>query len=600
MRIEAPDFPTVPYRHSQVAELDLALLNEASTVAGLMIPADPVPVEQQCLKVLDMFLRDPDLASVPVVDAGRLPVGLVDRQTMVEIFLKPYTRDLYHRTTIRQFMNTEPVIVDVKTLVDDLAQMILDAGMRHMTSGYIITQNGLYMGMGSGHDLLQEITRRKQAHLYQLAHFDSLTGLPNRLLFADRFQNACLNAQRTGHAVALMFIDLDRFKFINDTLGHPSGDVLLKEVARRLVGSVRKSDTVARLGGDEFTIIVGNLSEAGDCALIADKVMASLKLPVPVLGTKIDVTASMGIALFPKDDASTEDLIRKADIALYKAKEEGRGRYVLYDEAMETSIFQRIGLEADLRQALERKEFALHYQPQQELASGRIVGVEALVRWWHPRLGLVSPAKFIPVAEETGLIVPLGEWVLREACRQQVAWRSLGYAGLRMAVNISGVQFQQPGFYDMVRQAIDESGIRPEDLELELTESMVMGYGDSMLNTLEGLRALGVKLALDDFGTGYSSLGYLRRFPLDRLKIDQCFIRHMDRIPANLAIVKAVIALGKTLDLQIIAEGIETDSELALIAASDCREIQGYHISRPLPANELLDWLQMRESCAPA
>ncbi|HYE38087.1 putative bifunctional diguanylate cyclase/phosphodiesterase [Methylocaldum sp.] len=588
-------FPVVhEYLGQRFPDMDVSDVIQQGTVACLLKYVPPLPQDAGCLDVLSMFIKDQGLYSVAIVNEHFVPVGVIDRQSLVEIFIHPFARDLNHKKTIREFMDPNPIVIDVHTGIDDLAGIIIDAGMRHMVNGYIITQNGLYAGMGTGHDLLDEITRRKQAHLYYLAHFDQLTGLPNRLLFEDRLQRACLNAQRGGRVLALLFIDLDRFKFINDTFGHPSGDLLLRGVAEQLVSCIRKCDTVARLSGDEFTIILENIKGISDSILVAENLASALSRPFSILGNDLHITSSIGISLYPDHDASPEGLIRKADAAMYKAKESYRGRCLVYDETMDSGVLERLTIEAGLRLALERNEFALHYQPQCNAVTGEIVGVEVLIRWHHPQLGLVSPAKFIPIAEETGLIVPIGEWVLREACRQHIDWKNQGLPPIRVAVNISAVQFRQKDFHQLVQKIVEETGIKPECLELELTEGVVMGDAPSTIDSLAQLRHLGVRLAIDDFGTGYSSLSYLREFSLDRLKIDQSFIRNIDKVPANLAIVRAIVALGKNLGLDIIAEGIESNSELALVAANDCAEVQGYHISRPVPADHFVEWFLSR------
>jgi len=591
-------FPSVhDYLEQKFPGMDVSEVTQQGTVARLLKCAPPLPQNTPAMDVLGTFIKDQALYSIAIVDENLVPVGIIDRQSLIEIFIQPFARDLHHKKTIREFMDPDPIVIDVRTGIDDLAGIIVDAGMRHMVNGYIITQNGVYAGMGTGRDLLDEITRRKQAHLCYLAHFDQLTGLPNRLLFEDRLQRACLNAQRSGRMLALLFIDLDRFKFINDTFGHPTGDELLRSVAERLVSSIRKCDTVARLSGDEFTVVLENIESVSDAVQVAQNLASVLSRPFSIRENEFHITSSIGISVCPDHDTAPDGLIRKADAAMYHAKKNHRGRWLVYDETMESGALERLTIESALRTALDRHEFMLHYQPQCRAATGEIVGAEVLIRWNHPQLGPVSPAKFIPIAEETGLIVPIGEWVLREACRQHIAWKKLGLPPIRIAINISAVQFRQKDFHQLVQKIIRETGLSPECLELELTESVVMSDAASTAASLAQLRQLGIRLAVDDFGTGYSSLSYLREFPLDRLKIDRSFIHNIDKVPANLAIVRAIVALGKNLGLDIIAEGVETGTELALVAANDCTEVQGYHISRPMPADRFLEWFRSRLDC---
>lgn len=567
------------------------------TVSCLLREVAPVFSGTGCLDVLNLFVIDVSLYSLAVIDAHYKPVGIVNRHRLIDIFIGPYARDLYCKKSILDFMDKTPIVVEEDTSIDDLARIIIDAGMRHMVNGYILTRKGIYIGMGNGHDLLDLITRRRQAHLYQLAHYDQLTQLPNRLLFEDRLQRACLNARRNNLPVALLFIDLDRFKFVNDTFGHLAGDLLLKAVAQRLQSAVRKSDTVARLSGDEFTIILETVNNSEQALAVAEKIIAILAQSFCILEHDVYVGASIGVALFPEHDDSPEGLIRKADAAMYKAKTDFRGRSLLYAERMDEGALERLALEGGLRTALEQGEFELYYQPQCCTQTGELLGVEALVRWHHPQLGLVSPVKFIPIAEATGLIVRLGDWVMRTACVQHMRWRALGLPPIRVAVNISAVQFRQLDFHGAVRKAVEESGLAPQLLELELTEGIVMSDADGAIATLARLREMGLTLALDDFGTGYSSLGYLREFPLDRLKIDRCFVHGLDRIPANLAIVRTIVALGANLGIDVIAEGVETPEELALLASNGCRGVQGYYIAKPMPAADFQDWFRANSRC---
>ncbi|MDE3018598.1 MAG: EAL domain-containing protein [Nitrospirota bacterium] len=461
---------------------------------------------------------------------------------------------------------------------------------------------------------IQDITERKRAqeHLDFLAYYDSLTGLPNRLLYRDRLAQAVADAQRQGHLAATLLLDLDRFKLINDTLGHQQGDRLLQEVSDRLKSCVRTSDSVgrpqedhaplagvwergsslARLGGDEFTILLNRIAGAPDAAKVARRILASLAKPFHLDGQEVFISASIGIALFPLDGESADQLLKNADTATYHAKQSGRSNYQFYSQSMNASAGERLAIENRLHKALEREEFLLHYQPLVALDTGRIIGAEALVRWQHPELGLVSPMQFIPIAEETGLIIPLGEWVLQRACAQTRVWHEMGLGGLRVAVNLSARQFQRQNLLHVVTRILLATDLNPRCLDLELTESMIMQDGESSMATLRELRALGVHLSMDDFGTGYSSLSYLRRLPLDTLKIDRSFVKDCTVNQEDATIIKAIIAMSHSLKLQVLAEGIETEEQMAFLRTAGCDEAQGYLFSRPMPAEQLTDVLK--------
>ncbi|QXP88722.1 putative bifunctional diguanylate cyclase/phosphodiesterase [Methylococcus capsulatus] len=578
-------------RHAH-PDFDAARFPADARVRVLARRFPPYHRDSPCLAILDRFLHDPTLSAAAVVDDAMRPVGLIDRYSLVEQFLHPYSRDLYHKHSIAAFMDPEPVIVEADSSIDDLSRIIIDAGMRHMVSGFIVTEGGLYLGIGSGHDLFEEVANRKQNHLYHLAHYDPLTSLPNRLLLNDRLKRACLRGQRGGYRIALLFIDLDRFKLVNDTLGHAAGDQLLQGVAGRFAACVRKVDTVARLGGDEFTVLLEPVQGPDEALAVAAKLAQSLERPFLIQNHEITTSASIGVVLFPEHDATVEGLMRKADAAMYCAKREGRNRFALFTEEMNSTVVERVTLESYLNAALEKGEFCCHFQPQMATADDRIVGVEALLRWTNPVLGRVPPLKFIPVAEDTGLILPLGLWALETACAQQVRWLSQGLPPLRMAVNISPLQFRNREFCDQVRAIVQRTGIRAEHLELELTESAVMADAESSVGILRELRDSGIRLAIDDFGTGYSSLSYLRKFPLDRLKIDRSFVSGIDRIPANELIVKAIVALGGSLGLDVIAEGVETPEELECIERCGCSEYQGFRLSEPLTAEDFAHWFE--------
>jgi diguanylate cyclase (GGDEF)-like protein/PAS domain S-box-containing protein len=443
-------------------------------------------------------------------------------------------------------------------------------------------------------NILAVAIERKKAeeHLAYLAQFDSLTGLPNRHLFHDRLSQTMAHARRSGHSMAVLFIDLDRFKLVNDTLGHAAGDRLLKEAGARLLGCLRSGDTVARFGGDEFGAILAELGASGDAGLVAQKVIEALERPFDLEGNDTYVTASVGIALFPADGDEAGALIRNADTAMYRAKEQGRNTHQYFTREMNERAVQRAQLEAAMRRAIERREFCVHYQPKVGLESGAISGLEALLRWQQPGGALVAPQEFVAVLEETGLIVPVGEWVMREVCRQIREWKDAGLAVPPVAVNLSARQFQQKDLESRVREILQEAGVDPQLLQLELTESVLMQEPEAAARTMRGLRRAGVKLSVDDFGTGYSSLAYLKRFPIDTLKIDRAFVRDVTTDPDDAAIVASIIGLARGLRLKVVAEGVENAEQVQFLRAHGCDEMQGFYAARPAAGSDLAELLR--------
>jgi diguanylate cyclase (GGDEF)-like protein/PAS domain S-box-containing protein len=419
-----------------------------------------------------------------------------------------------------------------------------------------------------------------------LAQHDSLTDLPNRMLLSDRLTQAIALAHRSGKKLAVLFLDIDRFKHINDSLGHAIGDRLLQSVAQRLLACVRRSDTVSRQGGDEFVILLPEVAHADDAAAIADVILLALSTPHHIAKHDLHVTASVGIATYPDDGTDAETLMQNADLAMYDAKDSGRDNWQFFKAEMNKRAVERQLVEVALRHAVDQQEFVLQYQPQMNLGTGAIIGVEALIRWRHPERGLVPPAHFIPIAEECGVIVAIGRWVLREACRQARTWQCAGLPPVRIAINISAVELRAKDFVAGVRAILLETGLDPRFLELELTETFLWQDSKSTLAVLQALKAMGVQLALDDFGTGYSSLSYLRRFPIDTLKIDQSFVRDITTDAGDAGIVSAVISMGKSLHMRVVAEGVETREQLAFLREQRCPEGQGYHFSRPVVAGE--------------
>ncbi len=435
------------------------------------------------------------------------------------------------------------------------------------------------------------VARELSQKLARLALHDSLTDVPNRTLLSDRLDQAVMRVHRTGTSVAILFIDLDRFKHINDTLGHAVGDELLRSVAQRLQSCVRSSDTVSRQGGDEFLVLLSDVTQPHDAALCAEKIIAALDAPHHIGGHDLRITASIGIATHPGDASDAEQLLRNADFAMYQAKYSGRNNYQFFKPEMNADAVERQSVETDLRRAVTQREFELNYQAKVSLETGAVVGVEALIRWNRPGCGTVLPARFIPVAEESGLILPIGRWVLESACRQARNWRDRGIAPISVAVNVSAVELRAKDFLDNVHQILEQSGLEPPFLELELTETFMMQDWKTTAEILRALKALGVKIALDDFGTGYSSLSYMKRFPIDALKIDQSFIRDMTSDSDDASIVSAVINMGRSLNMRVIAEGIQTRDQLKFLRDLQCPEGQGFYFGPPVPAEDITDLL---------
>jgi diguanylate cyclase (GGDEF)-like protein/PAS domain S-box-containing protein len=435
------------------------------------------------------------------------------------------------------------------------------------------------------HDV--SIARAQSARMSYLAQHDSLTDLPNRLLLNDRLTEAMALTHRYQRKLAMLFVDVDRFKHINDSLGHVVGDRLLQSVAQRLRACLRDSDTVSRQGGDEFVILLSEVTHAQDAAIIADRVLLALRMPHRIDQQELHLTASIGIVTYPDDGTDVETLMRNADSAMYHAKDNGRDNFQFFKEHMNVRAVERQSIENGLRHALQREEYILHYQPRMELETGAITGVEALIRWQHPRRGLMLPPQFIPIAEQCGLMVPIGRWVLREACRQARAWQDAGLSAIRMAVNVSAVELRTKDFAASVHAVLTDTDLDPSCLELDLSETFLIQDSKSTIAVLQSIEGMGVRLALDDFGTGYSSLTYLKRFPFNTLKIDRSFVRDIATDSDDASIVAAVIKMGKSLSMQVVAEGVETQEQLAFLREQSCPEGQGYYFSAPLAAEEL-------------
>lgn len=435
-----------------------------------------------------------------------------------------------------------------------------------------------------------------QARSLEVSHsaqHDPLTDLPNRILFRDRLTQAIALAERQGRQLAVLFVDIDHFKKINDSLGHAVGDQLLQSVATRLLTCVRRTDTVSRLGGDEFVVLLSEVEREDDAALSAQKILRSLSAPHTIENKDLDINVSIGVSTYPTNGADADSLLNRADTAMYEAKRHGRHSYQFFRKDMQVRLADRQLLEGDLRYALGRNEFLLHYQPKFNLQSGQVTGVEALIRWAHPQRGIVPPAQFIPIVEECGLILPIGRWVLLEACKQSRAWSDSGLGDVSVAVNVSASEFRNKDFLSEVRAVLISTGVDPPNLEIELTESVLMHDAESTVDTLHALKAMGVQLAIDDFGTGYSSFTYLRRFPADALKVDQSFVREITSDPEDATIVSAMINIGKSLNLRVVAEGVETRAQLEFLQRNGCGEGQGYYFGRPASAEQASELLQV-------
>lgn len=441
------------------------------------------------------------------------------------------------------------------------------------------------------HKMAEQVQQTKE-YLAHMAYHDVLTNLPNRVLLLDRLRSAIELAARQGWQLGLIFMDLDRFKHINDSLGHGVGDQLLESVAQRLLSCARHSDTISRQGGDEFLMLLPLIEHPADAALCAQKIIAALDLPHQIGSHVLHISVSIGISIYPDDGRDADTLIKNADTAMYCAKDTGRNKYKFFEPKMNVRAVQRHSIEICLRQALERQEFILYYQPKINLNSGKIAGVEALIRWQHPEQGLLLPDQFVSIAEDCGLILPIGLWVMREACRQMRVWIRGGLPFITVAVNTSAIEFHDENFLENIRLILKETAMEPHYLELELTESVLMQDVEFIEAVLDTLSGLGIKLAIDDFGTGYSSLSYLRQFPIDTLKIDQSFVSKMIDSPDDASIVSAIISLGKSLKLHVVAEGVETAEQLAFLKAQQCDEVQGYYLGQPMPPDALASLLK--------
>jgi diguanylate cyclase (GGDEF)-like protein/PAS domain S-box-containing protein len=543
-----------------------------------------IDAEPECVKVVraDGTLVQMNAAGLAMIEASR-PEQVIGKSILQ--LLAPEYREAY-RAFIGDILRGNKGIMEFE--ITGLK------GTHRWMETHAVPLPGEQGGQPLVLSITRDITERKQTErrLKQLAHFDSLTDLPNRVQFIERLEQAMADADRHERLLGVVFLDLDRFKYINDSLGHGKGDILLREVAMRLSGVVRRGDTVARLSGDEFALVLADMGHVDDAIHVAQKILDVFHQPFRVAGHDLSVTASLGITLYPFDDRGADDLLRNADVAMYRAKESGKNNYQFYVAEMTTTVSERLTLENDLRSALERGEFSLNYQPIADCRSGTIVGMEALLRWKHPERGMISPAQFIPLAEETGYIIPIGEWVLRTACEQCRRWQKMGYPSLYVAVNLSSRQFHQKDLPASIYQILQDTGLNPASLGLELTEGLIMQQAEASVNTLRELKAMDIRISIDDFGTGYSSLSYLKRFPIDVLKIDQSFVHDIPKDKDDAAIASTIITMAHSLGLRVVAEGVETVEQLKFMREHDCDALQGYYLSKPLPPEQFADFLK--------
>jgi diguanylate cyclase (GGDEF)-like protein/PAS domain S-box-containing protein len=513
--------------------------------------------------------------------------------------LTGYSRAELLELTVHQIIgrNAETINKNLQRILAEKCYFVGESIHRKKDGNPIDIEESISLTNWKGKDIfcltIKDITERKQSEErlhYQVFH-DSLTGLPNRKLFSKQLEESILKAQNNNSLLSVMFLDVDRFKNINDSLGHEIGDLLLQGLAQRLKSCLRDCDVIARWGGDEFTLILNQISNLEEPARIGQRLLDALQAPFNIQEHQLHVRSSIGIAVYPKDGDIAETLIRNADAALYRTKQRGKNNYNFYTSTMNAEASEMLRLETFLHGALERQEFVLYYQPQVNIKTKKICGVEALIRWQHPELGLVSPAKFIPLAEETGSIVQIGEWVLRTACQQSKAWQQIGLPDLKISVNISPRQFQEEDLVVKIEEILNDTGLTPDFLELEITETTIVQNVDFARRALRNLRNMGINISMDDFGTGYSSLGYLKKFSFQTLKIDQSFVRDLQDNPQDKAIISAIVTLGRGFNLRVVAEGVETIEQLEMLRALNCEEMQGYWFSRPLPMNEATKFL---------
>lgn len=551
----------------------------------LVQPIPPIRPDVMGQVVYETFTRMPNLYAIAVVDLANRPVGVVNRFRFLESLSRPFGLDLYSGRPVESFMDQAPLIVEVHTPLDVVADLLADDGTKYIFDGFIVTRSGRYLGMGTGFGLMRRLTVRKQATLQHLANHDVLTDLPNRQLFSNRLDQALARSRASGRPAAVLHLDLDRFKGVNDGYGHGAGDLLLLGVAARLTESVRAQDTVARLGGDEFGIVLVELNDATDAEHVANKLLARCAEPHVLEGHEVNVSYSIGIATYPDDGHTGETLLRAADDALFHAKEL-RNTWQRFCPEMRRAGDSVFGY-SYVKKGIDAGYLETFYQPIVDVRTGRIRSVEALARWRDPQNGLMSTPDLICFTEESGLIGALSIRIMQDSMRAVGAWRQRLAPGLGLAVNLSGVQFRESGLVSTIRQILEETGFPPELLELEITESTVMGLGAATFTSLAQLKNMGIRLSVDDFGTGYSSLSRLQRLPVDALKVDRSFVQGIDDQGRGGEIASAIVMMAHSLGLSVTGEGVETRGQLAFLTAEGCDRVQGYLFSPALPMDEL-------------
>lgn len=556
------------------------------SLAELVEPVAPIRVDALGQDVNDIFTRQPRLYAMAVVDGRGFPVGVVNRFRFLEALSRPFGRELYTTRPVESFMEHAPLIVDEHTPLDVIADLLADEATNYIFDGFVVTRAGRYLGMGTGFSLMRRLTERKQATLQHLANHDVLTDLPNRQLFADRLDRALVQSMTSGRPAAVLHVDLDRFKSVNDRYGHPIGDSLLLGVASRLTDAVRAQDTVARLGGDEFAVILVELGGAADAEAVATKLIRCCDEPFQLEGHEVNVSCSIGIAVFPEDAQNADGLLRAADKAVHHAKDV-RNTWQRYSPEMEHAGESAMFAFSSVKRGLEDGQLEVFYQPIVDFRCGSIRGVEALARWRDPVHGLLSTSELIQFAEEAGLVGQIGRRVTREAMLRVKAWQRELAPDLSLSVNVSGMQFREGGLLAMLEASLAETGFSAKLLNLEITESTVMRLGASTHSALSQLKNMGIQLSIDDFGTGYSSLSRLQRLPVDVLKIDRSFVQTIDARGRGGEIAKAVIVMAHSLGLSVTAEGVETRPQFGFLASEGCDRGQGYLFSRAVPAAEL-------------
>ncbi|MBF0540670.1 MAG: EAL domain-containing protein [Nitrospirae bacterium] len=580
---------------SETTIIDLVMDPKQSTVEIIAIHVPTIQPQMPCLNVLSIF-HDQSEINVIAVTENNIPLGLVNRRQMLEIFSTPYSRELHHKHSIVDFVQRNTFIVEKGINLHDLSQIIIQSPDYLKKEYFIITSNNQYYAVGRFVDLLEQLTLAKQAQLFILAHYDQLTGLANRLLFHDRLQQAISSAERSNDKVALLYIDLDGFKFINDTYGHNVGDMVLIETAHRLRACVRQADTVSRLGGDEFAIILTLSSDNKNVLRILNNILLSIREPIKYHQHDLHVGASIGISLFPDDSVLIDDLIKKADIAMYYVKENGKNAFKYFSNEFNEKIMERSFIEIQLRKVLLNNQLYLVYQPILDSKTRKIVSIETLLRWYHPEKGNIAPDYFIPIAEEIGMIIDIGKWVFKNACLQYKRLYDLGVCDINISVNLSMKQISSTTAVKGLIEILRQLDIPADRFTLELTETQLIKNYKKIIENMQILKKEGFSFSIDDFGTGYSSLSYLLKLSVDEVKIDKIFIENLPELSENRKLVSGIIAMSHALRLCVVAEGVESQAQVDYLLNKGCNKLQGYFLYRPVSSDVICELLLMQEN----